>query len=174
MNGEETHLLGYKPCEQNDLVLLRWYGYLRTSGDIDTVFGKALQAPSAFLHYFQQPQVLMLDLDDNGDVWFAAWVEPFMTGAFFSLWCRADHRKSRQLLVNTEEALDNALRFFPLLIGVTQHEKLIDEHIRLGYTHLGKIPGLVEGNDASVLYITRESFQMRQAFSLKSPHKEVA
>lgn len=168
MNDEtngKSHLVLYQAAPDKDLRLLRWYSHLVTSGDIARTFAAGMEVPSVFLAYFQPPKVLALDFDADGEIWFAAWLEPFMQTAFFSLWCRADHRHGKGLLVNTEEAIRVSLEAFPMLLGVTPHENLLDEHRRGGYTVLGKVPGLLDGKDAYALYITRESFANREVHS---------
>jgi len=99
-------------------------------------------------------------------------MEPAMSGAFFGLWCRDIRRHGKGILEATEEALDYGLSWYPVLMGVTKQENLLDAHRKLGYNVMGKMPAIFDGEDAWVVYITREMFNARATHLIKRPEKE--
>ena len=151
----------YEPSRDHDLVLARWWTTLISGDDASRTFSPDVTSNlHAFLSFFQLPRHLVFKLDGGG-VWFAAWYEPIMSGAFFGLWIREDHRQSRASFVAFEESIRAGLVVSPVLIGVTRQPDLIDEHERVGYTLVGRIPELWDGDDVWILTMTRESFNAR-------------
>ena len=151
----------YQPSREHDLVVSAWWARLVAGPDAERTFTPSVtDTLSAFLGFFQQPKHLVFKLDTVG-IWFAAWLEPVMSGAYFGLWIREDRRHSKLALVAFEESLSIAFTIFPVLIGVTRQPDLIDGHKRLGYTLLGQIPYLWDDTDVYIMFITKDAFNSR-------------
>ena len=126
----------------------------------------------SFLSTFQPPNQLLFKSDLKLGLWFAAWLEPALSGAFVGLWCQDKMRHTKALLETVEEALDYGLYQYPVLIGVTKQENLLDAYRRLGYNVLGKVPLIFDGEDAWIAHITRGSFEARESHLVRRPRKE--
>jgi hypothetical protein len=48
---------------------------------------------------------------------------------------------------------------FPVLIGVTKQANLLPIHRKVGYTVLGPVPHLFDGQEATIMYLTRRAFR---------------
>lgn len=154
-------MIVYNRSTEHDLLLARWWAILCETGELRTTFAKSIESLSSFYALFHPPSVLLFFTDANG-IWLAAWFESVLSGAFMGLWSRQDKRKSRSAFRAVLSIYRQALVTWPVLIGVTKQEKLIDQHQRLGYTLLGKIPCLFDGEDAFVLVLTKQTFRDRE------------
>lgn len=158
-----TDWMPYIGTEAQDWIVLQWFAHMKAVGEIYYVFaGK--QTPYHFLRQHQTESALHLQLGFDGKVCCAAWIEPFMTGAFFGLYVREDVRKSRRSLRFVQRAYAWAFAHYPTLIGVVSGsrpdlEKVITEHHKLGYTGPVVVPFVFGGGDAYVFYVTRNTFQ---------------
>lgn len=160
--GQFNKLLEYEPNAINDTLLLAWWTRMVQSGDIKTFLTEDALALSNFINHFRPPMRLLYKVNADIGIWFAAVISPLFDGAFFDMWIDQGHRAGKAWLEAMEEALEVAFDQYPVLIGTTTQANLIDGHLRLGYNIGGMIPKLWNGKDVHVLYITRESFNMRQ------------
>lgn len=141
-------------------LLIDWYHKLVTSGDMNTTMMSDMRYLSNFLLYFR-PKVTLAYASDNNGIWFASWVEPFMAGAFFGLWIRQDKRHIPSAYRLLSEAYDEAFKVFTVLIGISCQEHLRDIHRKMGYSHLGTVPAIWDGNPADVYFMTREMWEAK-------------
>ena len=141
----------------HDLLLAQWWARMREAGEFGRIFTKDLRPLGSFLAYFRPPRSLVFLTDAQG-MWFAAWFEPVMSGAFAGLWLRPDYRRKKAGLEAVKSALELGLKRWPVLIGVTRKQELLRAHERLGYTVLGEIPGLAEGEPTWIVVLTQEGF----------------
>jgi len=164
----------YKRDAASDLLLTQWWARLICDEtECRRVFSRETTASlHSFLSTFQPPNQLVFKSDLKLGLWFAVWLEPALSGAFVGLWCRDKMRHTKAALEAGEEALDYGLYRYPVLIGVTKQEKLLDAHRRLGYNVLGKIPRIFDGEDAWIVHITRESFEARKTYLVQRPERE--
>ena len=151
----------YNRSIEHDLLLAHWWGLLHASGELHTTFTKSIDSLSSFYTLFRPPASLVFYTDADG-IWLAAWFEPVLSGAFMGLWLRADKRRSRSAYRSILTLYREALTVWPVLIGVTRHERLLDQHRRLGYTLLGKIPLLFDDEGAYILTLTKQTFHDRE------------
>lgn len=159
----ENKLIEYRSDVAFDAIMLQWYKELVMSGAIKDLFNFRARALSGFYASLQPPVHLLCRIDDNG-LWYAAMVTPIFAGAEFDMWIRPDKRASKEWLESMFEALEFGFDRYGTLIGLTAHEDLLDAHKRLGYTIVGKVPNLWDGErDLWVMYVTKAAFEARSA-----------
>lgn len=141
--------------------LLNWYMQLWQSEDIQKLLGPSLWTLNAFIKNFTASDVALFYEQDDRGWWAATWVFPFMGGATWGLWVRADKRASgsRRAMHLIMDSLSWGLLRYPVLVNTTKQLPIVEKTARLGYTYLGRIPWLFEGEDCHVLYMTREMFE---------------
>lgn len=154
----EVELAQYKPGIEQDCLLTYWYVTMIATKELQLTFTEL--SLSAFLQSFQPPHHLIY-AQSAGRIWFAAWFDPVFDGALLGVWGDKSKRRTKIGLGAFETAVEYGLARWPVLVGITRQEKLLDEHRRLGYTLMGKLPKLWGGEDTWVLYLTRESFDNR-------------
>lgn len=150
----------YRSSPEYDMALVRWWMDLYNGGEMNTIFGKVMSLVD-FVSTFLPPRTLLFECDDIG-IWIAAWFEPIMSGAYMGFWIAKRKRRTRDAYKAAIQIYDLALAEWPVIIGVTRQEKLLDIHENMGYTSLGKIPHLWDGQDAYVLCLTKESLRGRR------------
>jgi len=119
------------------------------------------QTPLKFLSYFDKSATLLFNIDKEGLICRAAWLEPFMEGAFLGLYLRSDVRKSKQSWIFVQNVYEVAFKAYKTLVGIVSElrpdkDKIIWEHSKLGYSAPIIFPYLFGGDSALVLYITQD------------------
>lgn len=150
----------YQPGQNGDTELLHWYTQLVTSGDLAKLLGPSVHPTAAFLRHFTEPNALVFYEGDARGWWGVSWAFPFIGGGTWGLWLREDkrHHGSRHVLGFVLETLHFALQMYPVLVNTTTQAAVVAKTKRLGYTYLGCVPYLFEGQDCHVLHITRDAF----------------
>lgn len=146
----------YEPGIESDLLLLRWYGHMGEIGDLEKVFSVTMAPCSAFMSEMRKCFVVY-EADADG-IWFAAWFDPAMAGAYHHAWIRHDHRKSRAGLLAMIESLYLGLERWPVLISVTKQPEVPTQIQRLGFVTLGTVPWLFDGEEATISYLDTAHF----------------
>jgi hypothetical protein len=148
----------YVPNRDNDLEIVRWWVRMERDGDLDKLMMEGARSVSDLFRLVQPPKAMLWLLDDEG-VWFAMWFEQCFGGAFCGAWLRQDRRGSRQGVWAFLDAWTWALTAWPVLIGVTKQPELAAIHRKVGYTTLGAIPTIFDGQEATIMYLTRSAFR---------------
>lgn len=157
----ERTLIEYKANPEFDAVLLQWYTDLITTGAIKDLFNFRSRTLSGFYAALQPPIHLLVHVDDKG-MWFAAIVTPIFAGAELDIWVREDKRTSKAWFEAMFEALAFCFDKYGTVIGLSTYQNVATLE-RLGYTILGKIPCLWDGDrDLWVMYVTRADFEARE------------
>lgn len=152
----------YQPGQHGDVALLAWYAQLVASGDLAKLLGPSVWGMAAFMRHFIDPQAVLMYEEGPDGAWIAAaWTFPLMGGGTWGLWVSPNYRASgsRRVMNFIMEALAVATGQYPVLVNTTKQDAIVAKTKRLGYSYLGKIPMLFEGEDCHVLYMTREMFQ---------------
>lgn len=156
----------YEPGQCYDAELLAWYTRLVADGDLEKLVGPSLWPLGAFLEHFRSCPMLYYDADSDG-WWFASWAFPFMGGGTWGVWFREDRRgkvvSGRQGMRHIRASLEAAFAQYPVLVNVTKQPVVVPKTEKLGYTYLGSIPHLFEGETAHVLALSRENFEAADA-----------
>lgn len=146
----------YERTYEQDLLMLGWYHELLTSDDMPYTFMPSTKPLSRWFGLFRQCHLYYL-ADEKG-IWWACWYEPAYGGVMYSMWCRADRRKSRENVALTMQALEAGLAEWGTVFGITKQATLLELHRRLGYTIVGDVPGLWEGGSAWLVVLTPSTF----------------
>lgn len=151
----------YLPGETGDATLLHWYLHLVQTGDLQRIVGPSLYPLSAFIGHFTDPRATVQYLFDDDGWWIVSWTFPLGSGASWGLWVRGDKRGSgtRAGLGFIMESLASALARYPVLVNMAKEQAIVAKTQRLGYTYLGAVPYLYDGDTAHLLYMTREMFE---------------
>jgi hypothetical protein len=154
----------YQPGQNGDAELLAWYLRLVTDNELEKIFGTTPQPVAGFLSAFTASDVtLFYDADDQG-WWVVSWVKPFLAGASWGLWIRADRRGQAEQVEFVRKVHELAFQCFPVLVFSTHQAAVADSAARLGYTDLGRVPDLFgAGLTAHLLYLHRDDFARTQA-----------
>lgn len=156
-------LIRYESNVETDLLLTKWWMLLAETRDLEQVFTADYAVLSRFLFGFQPPTTLLYATDAEG-IWFAAWVDPIMSGAFFGFWVREAYRPSvssnmEPTLAVTHEAFTTFFREYPILFQISRSHHIMELAERLGGHVMGSVPYIFDGESAFVAYLTREGFK---------------
>ena len=149
----------YEPGQNLDIELVQWWERLARDGDLAKLVGSSLWPLASFLAHFASCPMLLYDTDAEG--WtIVAWAFPFMGGGTFGCWIRPDQRSGgkRAHLRFVVNALRRAFDLYPVLVNTTKQDAVVPKTEALGYTYLGRVPYLFDGEPAHVLYMTKEQF----------------
>lgn len=149
----------YYPSRENDLEIVRWWIRLERDGDLDKLMLEGGRTVNDLFRMVSAPKAMLYAATPEDGIWFAMWFEPCLNGAFCGAWLAKDKRGSRQGVYAFLDAWTWALAAFPVLIGVTKQTDLLRIHRRVGYTVLGSVPFLFDGQEATVMYLTRRAFR---------------
>ena len=140
--------------------LFSWYMALWKTEDMQKLLGPSLWGLGAFMRHFTDPNAVLFYLADK-DGWYAvSWLFPMAGGGSWGLWVRPDKRTggSREIVNFIMETLAAGLNKWPVLVNTTTQLDIVGKTEKLGYTFVGSIPHLFEGQDCYLLYMTREQF----------------
>jgi hypothetical protein len=158
MDVSSTNLQTYKPGEQTDLLLATWWAKLHSNGDLFNAFPVSLGNLSSFLLWFRPPNSLIYTVDGEG-VSVAAWFEPVISGTLMGIWVEPKYRRSREVAQLVGKIYDAALSTYRVILGITKQERLLREHVKVGYEIVGGVPYLYDGETAWMVCLTREGFE---------------
>ena len=148
----------YQPGPEDDLALLKAWDELVTSGELEKTFGRGAMALSSFLKMLAPPEhQTFYEVDDEG-IWLLFTLSPAFGAAFVTLWVAKRRRHSHHQLAVVELAYEAAFQGFSLLLGVTKQERLLAQHQRWGYTVVGQVPGLWDGEAAWIVTLTEAAY----------------
>jgi hypothetical protein len=149
-------MIVYDGSPQADLLLLEWWTRMAATADLEQAFSVVHASAGSFFASFRPPNILIYKADDQG-IWFAAWFDPVMSGAFYGLWVAPHMRLTMCALQAVQESVAFGLGKFPVLIGATRHLKVARQAARFGARILGDIPNLFDGETATIGFITSET-----------------
>ena len=144
----------------DEWLLVDWYAQLIKSGDMAVTFTPDMRYMGNFLAWFRAPRTLAIS-NDNSGVFFAFWLESFLSGAFCGLWVREDKRQSPTAMKLIIEAYNSAFQVYTVLMGICKQEHLRDVHLKLGYTKKTTIPALWNGDAVDFYAITKDDWEKR-------------
>jgi len=124
-NSKSDELLEYISGEAADALLIHWYVNITKSGDIKNMLGADTVVD--FIKFFMG-KTLVLKTNDKVGIWFAAWYEPSLDGAFQGMWTDKSCRATKAHLLAVEQAFEYGLARWPVLLGTTRQEQIVDEH----------------------------------------------
>lgn len=148
----------YQPGPDDDLLMLKAWDELVTSGELEKTFGSGSLSLSSWFKSIAPPgHQTFYEVDDEG-IWLLFTLSPAFGAAFVTLWVARRHRHSPSRLAAVELAYEAAFQGFSLLLGVTKQERLLAQHERWGYTVVGRVPGLWDGEDAWIVTLSEGQY----------------
>jgi len=152
-------LVQYDASAEHDALLARWWVKLTTDGDLERLFCPSHHTLAPIMRMMQRPNA-MLFAADSGGIWWAMWFEPLMGSVCAGVWVARERRGCRQAVRLALDAHERVLQKSPTVMGVTCQERLLRLYERMGYTVLGRVPGLWDGAemDAWLVMLTRPAF----------------
>lgn len=150
---------------------MAWYYSLKTDqAEFENLFDEPIRHLGTFLNFIENRVKFVFQFDDDG-IKYAAWIEPWMSGAFLGFWSRADQRKGVGQIAFAHRVLQRALRAYSVIIGITRRSELHKIHLALGYKLMGEgIPKLFDGKTAFVYVLTQESYDVRKQHRFRIKH----
>jgi hypothetical protein len=147
----------YAPGDfHRDLLLLDWYITMGRGPDFEQIFFRDA-APIASFMGTMQKCLLIYETDEQG-IWFAAWFDAAMSAGAVGLWCREDKRQSREMAQALYDTMEIGLARFPVILFVTRNASILRRTAAFGFVVLGEIPGLFDGETASIAWVNKERF----------------
>ncbi len=145
----------YDGSDQHDALVAQWFLEIKNSGDLANLFCPTYQHLGRIYAFFQRECAMVFQVRE-GRIVRLAWFEPQMSGAFFGCWVTPALR-SRVETIHWIEAV-SLLGFeqYKVLIATTKQDKLLDVLQRFGYTLVGAIPYIWQGEAAWVLSLVKE------------------
>lgn len=154
----------YEMSADMDLAVVGMWCRMQRDGDLDRIFLKDSQTVSEMFRLIQGANKGMLfEATAEDGIWLAMWFEQVMGVAYAGLWVAKPYRPTLRGLRAVITIYEQALRWFPAILGVTKQEALLEPHRRLGYEILGEIPGIWDGERAWLVMLTREGFARANA-----------
>lgn len=159
-------MLGYDSRNvDHGMLLARWWAELHENKELLKTFSSEALPLPGFYKTFENA-ILSFEADEKG-IWFACWCVPSLSGAFFSLWIAKRKRKSKAAYRLTMKCYKEALAIWPVLMGITKQQALLEEHKKLGYEIVGRIPYVWDGDEAWLVVLTQEKFRGNRKFSAR-------
>ena len=159
--SEELGLKIYQATPQEDISIFEWWREISATpdGDLYKAFPQSTWALSSFYSLFRSPRVLLYVEDSNG-IWFTVWMERLEAAVVFSSWVRESMRGTRAHYRTAKLSYEIAFEMSSTLIGITKRPELLKLHEKIGYTILGSVPKLFDGqDDAWIVVLTKDAFQ---------------
>jgi len=144
----------YEPSFTHDILLERWFFEMVDGAEFATTFASGEPCLSNFLLTFRS-HTLWFELDEAG-IMTAAWWGKLGDAVVLSYWIAPRARKRPSNVKRFADLCRQLLTREPLIIGITCQENLLDIHRRLGYTIVGKLPGLWRGCGAWLMTLTEQ------------------
>jgi len=161
--AKELDITLYVPNFTSDAMLASWYKHLIDNNEFETLFTEAHRPLSKFYKVFEPPTVLAYATDGSGEIWATMWFTPYDgyggKSASVSAWTREDHRGTPKARKAGGLCYAMAFHVWDVLVSLTRHEGLLHNLRQVGYNIVGTIPGLIAGEDAWILYMTKETFE---------------
>lgn len=147
------------------LMLAAWWLELKVTGELDKIVHKPVSLRQ-FLNIIGNDPIVWIGDFDGGQggtggvtkIVAVAWIKPYMDSAFFNYWNHEALRGTRMQGHITKSIYDAAFRVADILLGTTWQPKLIRIHEHLGYKIHGPFDGVVKGEQAYMVTLTKEDF----------------
>lgn len=155
-------LVEYVPCVLHDALMAQWYNVMLQRDELGKLFIEKSHSLSGFYDAIRRPTQTLFYVGAEG-VWFVAMLTPHYAGASFDMWVHPGRRKSKAWVRAMCAALEVGFERYPVLVGLTAQENLLDDHVRMGYVVVGEVPKLWNGESPLwLMHITKESYEARK------------
>jgi len=157
--AKKAGLVLYKQELNEELALFRWWMHLIESDEMEKTFAPSARSVSGFYSVFESPSIMVYSLEGD-DIWFAAWFHPIpdSSACYMGLWVRANRRMARKAWGITKAVYEAALNVWPIILGITLQEELLEPHKRIGYKILSELPKFYDGKSTWLVLLTAKGF----------------
>ncbi len=142
----------------HSMLLQQMWATMEQAGDIEAGFMSDSHIITRFFEIFRPPTQCFIDIDDDG-IFFAMWFAPFLSTMWQGLWFREDKRRSKAVLKNMTEVLNEIFIHIPVIIAITKKPDLLELLRNLGYDISMAIPEIYEGNTGWLVQLHRNRFK---------------
>jgi len=159
--AEEAKALGirsYTSTPEEDFMLYLWWTEMRASGELAEIFSANCQALSNFYPIFKPPNWMFYKLDDQG-LQLALWASRMLSAVAVGIWLAPRSRIDPEVYRAVQIIYHALFQVYPVNLGVTKRKKLLTTFQSLGYNIVGEIPGLLDGETAWLVHLSKESFE---------------
>lgn len=150
-------MMVYTPSIETDLLLLNWYMDLGSGPDFEAAFSAELAPCGAFMSAMQRT-MLVYEADERG-IWGAVWFDRQMSAGLAGLWVREDKRHWDTGVQFLGNAMEFGLEHFPVLLFAARNANVVHKAATYGYVVLGEIPGIFDGEAATVGWVDAARFR---------------
>lgn len=167
-------MIRYTGTLEEDILLSTWWTQLMLSGDWEKCFLTPRTGLSHFYAHFLRDTPLFY-VERRGKVGVAAWIEPSLVGStFFSLWIAPEYRGSRFAVKAAKDIFTHLFTTYQVILSITTQESLLDLYRKIGYTVIGQIQGLGNGQSPVwLLSLTAQGFRGGQLCKVESSAEKV-
>lgn len=161
-----TPLYRYAQDDGADLLLAQLWARIHEDGDLVRLFEPGGCSMSTFFEALAPPTRVWYAFDSKG-IWLLNWFEPFRHTALFSGYVRPDKRRSELSKAAVRDVLlRGCAEFGEPLIGITRHEHVVRFCEQVGFAPAGRIPALIAGYDAYIIYCTAQAVEASKLYGL--------
>ncbi len=156
-NEHQPHvlpLIKYDQSPAHDIMLAGAYKEMVDTGDIFNVIPQG--SISALLFSLAPPSEAYFKCSDDGRIWFLGWFEQnYILGRLLAIWGAPEKRQTKEGFAAVLELINRGLDDYGEILAVTTQPKVVESSIRLGYTVVGKLEGMLNRDDRWILHVQR-------------------
>jgi hypothetical protein len=156
--------LVYRPSFTHDTWLLQWYACLVADGELGALVAAPYHPAAAFLHVFQPPARLHLDVEPELGprvVQFAVWYGPFLDGVALNIYAAPERRHTRAMVQYFVDEVAWACQQWPVVAAWARDPRLVRMYQKFGLRLAGGVPKARAGQTMWLLTVTAEQHQAR-------------
>ena len=159
--AEEAKTLGirgYKSTPEEDFMLYLWWTEMRASGELAEIFSASCQSLGNFYPLFKSPNWMFYKVDSKGPQLFL-WASQLLSAVSVGIWLAPRSRLDTEVYRAAQIIYHTLFQVYPACVGITKREKLLTTHEYMGYTIVGKIDGLLDGEPTWLVHLSKEAFE---------------
>jgi len=165
--AEELEICLYRGTVDEDILIAEWWDSL--GDELPKLVTESAYSLSSFYSLFKSPNMMSYTVRDR-KMESVHWAEPVSTSPhaiFFSSWSSKALRGTKRhaiLMATIYEILFSMDQ--KTILGITKQQELLELHSKLGYEIMGPVPHLFDGDEAWVMYLTKESFEASRVYAV--------
>ena len=156
--AEALGIHGYRSTPEEDFMIYLWWVEMRASGELAEIFSTNCQALGNFYPLFKPPNLLFYKADAKGPQ-LMLWASPLLSAISVGIWLAPRSRIDTEVYRAVQIIYHALFQAYPVNVGITKREKLLTTFEGLGYNTVGKIDGLLDGEAAWIVHLSKESFE---------------
>lgn len=148
------HWHAYRGTAAEDVLLAGWWHQMEADGDLG-LFAAGSRTMSELFRLMAAPGKALLYQFDARGLWIAYWAEQLLGALMTGFWIRHDRRRTREAGWEFL-CVSDLVTSWGTVVGVTKQREIVRLHERFGYTVVGEIPGMFDGETAIILTLSRD------------------